>query len=83
MSSGVLDNTNLPDVFDLKKMSNIKWKVPVPGLGLSSPIIWDNKLFITSAISLADKDGFKPGIYGDIAPVNDSSVHEWKVFCFD
>ena len=83
MSSGVLDNTNLPDVFDLKKMSNIKWKVPVPGLGLSSPIIWDNKLFITSAISLADKDGFKPGIYGDIAPVNDSSVHEWKVFCID
>ena len=83
MSSGVLDNTNLPDVFDLEKMSNIKWKVQIPGLGLSSPVIWDNKLFITSAISLADKEGFKPGIYGDIAPVNDSSVHEWKVFCID
>ncbi len=83
MSSGVLDNTNLPDVFDLEKMSNIKWKVKVPGLGLSSPVIWDNKLFITTAISQADKDGFKPGIYGDIAPVNDSSVHEWKVFCID
>jgi outer membrane protein assembly factor BamB len=83
MSSGVLDNANLPESFDLKKMVNIKWKVDVPGLGLSSPVIWDNKLFITTAISQADKDGFKPGIYGDISPVKDSSVHEWKVYCID
>jgi len=27
--------------------------------------------------------GFKPGIYGDITPVRDSSVHEWKVYCID
>ncbi len=24
-----------------------------------------------------------PGIYGDVTPVNDSSVHEWKVMCID
>jgi outer membrane protein assembly factor BamB len=82
-SSGVLDNTNLPETFDLTKMSNVRWKIEVPGLGLSSPVIWDNKIFITSAVSQADKAGFKPGIYGDIAPVKDSSMHEWKVFCLD
>ena len=83
MSSGVLDNADLPELFDLNKMVNIRWKVEVPGLGLSSPVIWENKLFITTAISQADKDGFKPGIYGDITPVKDSSVHEWKVYCID
>jgi outer membrane protein assembly factor BamB len=83
MSSGVLDNASLPDRFDINKMVNIRWKVEIPGLGLSSPVIWDNKLFITSAISQADRDGFKTGIYGDIAPVRDSSVHEWKVYCID
>jgi outer membrane protein assembly factor BamB len=83
MSSGVLDNTNLPESFDLTKMINIKWRVEIPGLGLSSPVIWDNKLFITTAVSTGDKEGFKPGIYGDISPVNDSSVHEWKVYCID
>jgi outer membrane protein assembly factor BamB len=83
MASGVLDNANLPESFDLNGMINIKWKVEIPGLGLSSPVIWDNKLFITTAISQADKEGFRPGIYGDISPVKDSSVHEWKVFCFD
>jgi outer membrane protein assembly factor BamB len=83
MSSGVLDNANLPDSFDPKTMTNIKWKTEIPGLGLSSPVIWDNKLFITSAISQNDKEGFKPGIYGDVAPVKDSSIHEWKVYCLD
>jgi len=82
-SAGVLDNTNLPETFDIGNMTNVKWKTEIPGLGLSSPVIWDNKIFITSAISQADRDGFKPGIYGDISPVGDSSVHEWKVYCID
>jgi len=83
MSNGVLDNANLPDTFDPGKMINIRWKNEVPGLGLSSPVIWENKLFITTAISEADKAGFKPGLYGDIEPVNDSADHEWKVLCYD
>jgi outer membrane protein assembly factor BamB len=83
LSSGVLDNTNIPESFDIAKMINVKWKTEIPGLGLSSPVIWDNKIFITSAISQADREGFRPGLYGDIAPVKDSSLHEWKVFCLD
>jgi outer membrane protein assembly factor BamB len=83
LSSGVLDNASLPESFDLNNMINIRWKVEVPGLGLSSPVIWDNRLFITTAVSNSDKSGFKPGIYGDIEPVNDSSEHEWKVICYD
>jgi outer membrane protein assembly factor BamB len=82
MSSGVLDNTNLPDTFNISGL-NVKWKIKTQGLGLSSPVIWDNKLFITTAISKADKAGYKPGIYGEVMPVNDSSEHEWKVICLD
>lgn len=82
-SAGVLDNANLPESFDIIKMINVRWKTEIPGLGLSSPVIWDNKIFITSAISQNDREGFKPGIYGDIAPVSDSSMHEWKVFCIN
>jgi outer membrane protein assembly factor BamB len=82
-SAGFLDNANLPESFDINKMINVRWKTEIPGLGLSSPVIWDNKIFITSAISENDRAGFKPGIYGDIAPVSDSSIHEWKVFCIN
>jgi outer membrane protein assembly factor BamB len=83
LASGVLDNANLPETFDIQKMINVRWKIEIPGLGLSSPVIWDNKLFITTAVSQSDKAGFKPGMYGDVSPVKDSSVHEWKVYCID
>jgi outer membrane protein assembly factor BamB len=83
MASGVLDNAALPETFDFKTGQNIKWKISIPGMGISSPVIWGNKLFLTTAVSEGDKAGFKPGIFGDVASVNNSSVHEWKVFCID
>ncbi len=83
MASGVLDNANLPESFDLTKMINVKWKKEIPGLGISSPVIWGDKLFITSAISKSDNQGIRTGIYGDGMPVADSSMHDWKVFCID
>jgi len=82
-SSGVLDNASLPEKFDFDKSENIRWKTDIPGMGISSPVIWGNKLFLTTAVSESDKAGFKPGLYGDVTPVSDSSVHEWKVFCIN
>jgi hypothetical protein len=72
LSSGVLDNANLPDLFNLPSMTNVRWKIMISGLGLSSPVIWGDKLFITTAVSKADNQGIKPGIYGDGLPVQDS-----------
>jgi outer membrane protein assembly factor BamB len=83
MSSGILDNANIPESFNVEKSINIKWKIAIPGLGHSSPVIWGDKLFITTAVSPADKEGIKTGIYGEGMPVADSSVHDWKVICID
>jgi outer membrane protein assembly factor BamB len=83
MASGVLDNAGLPGSFDPQTMTNIRWKTEVPGLGLSSPVIWGEKLFITTAVSKSDNKGLKPGLYGNVEPVNDSSVHDWRVLCYD
>ncbi len=30
---------------------NVKWKVPVPGKGLSTPVIWGDQIFITSTVA--------------------------------
>ena len=32
---------------------NIRWKVEIPGKGSSTPIIWDNKVFVLTAIPTA------------------------------
>jgi outer membrane protein assembly factor BamB len=82
-SNGTLDNANLPEKWGVTQNENIKWKKEIPGLGLSSPVIWGDKLFITTAISDKDSEGLKTGIYGDIGSVNDDSEHEWKVICIN
>jgi outer membrane protein assembly factor BamB len=82
-SAGSLDDANLPESWDLDQNENILWNFEVPGLGLSSPVIWDNKLFITTAVSTSDNNGLKTGIYGDIGSVNDESEHEWKLYCIN
>ncbi len=82
-SSGVFDGANLPITWNVNTGENIHWKTEIPGLGQSSPVIWGNKLFVTTAVSQGDNEGFKPGLYGDVTPIRDSSVHEWKVYCLD
>lgn len=82
-ASGYLDDAGLPDTFSVESGLNVKWNIEIPGLGLSCPVIWDDHVYLTSAISEADKSGYLPGLYGDIEPVADSSEHRWMVYCFD
>ncbi|MDA3832451.1 MAG: PQQ-binding-like beta-propeller repeat protein, partial [Spirochaetales bacterium] len=45
---GTSIETNLPVKWD--SITNVLWKSPVPGIGHSSPIIWEDKLFTLSAL---------------------------------
>jgi outer membrane protein assembly factor BamB len=47
-STGVSSETNLPTEWGGDK--NVLWKTPIPGRGHSSPIIWGNRVFLTTAI---------------------------------
>lgn len=80
---GYLDNANLPDIWNMETMENVQWKIPIPGLGLSCPVVWDETIFITTAVSEADNEGIKIGMYGDGEPVDDESVHRWMVYAID
>lgn len=45
---GVSEEKNLPSEWTVKK--NIKWKAAIPGRGHSSPIVWGNRIFVTTAV---------------------------------
>ncbi|MGD2095355.1 MAG: PQQ-binding-like beta-propeller repeat protein [Phycisphaerales bacterium] len=47
-STGAAGSGNPP--IEWSETKNIKWKVKVPGESLSSPIIWENKIFFLTAI---------------------------------
>ena len=82
-AAGVADGYPLPAKWSVPDSQNIRWKTPIPGLGLSSPVIWGGRLFVSSAIGGEAKPDLKVGLYGDIASVNDASVHRWVVYALD
>lgn len=34
---------------------NVKWKTPIPGKGIGTPVVWEDQIFITTAIELDQK----------------------------
>lgn len=82
-AGGVIEGRETPIRWDAEKSVNIRWKVPIPGLAHSSPVVWGNKVFITTAVSVNPKEETRFGLYGDVAPVKEESKHTWKVYCLD
>src|SRR5260370_7683737 len=62
---------------------NIRWKTVIPGLGHSSPVIWGDRVFITSAVPSSGESSLKVGLYGDIAPVQGEPAQSFNVYCLD
>jgi outer membrane protein assembly factor BamB len=82
-ASGVADGKPTPTTWNVEKGENILWKTPIPGLAHASPVVWGNKLFITSAISSLAKPTLRVGLFGDVDSDKDVSKHTWHVYCVD
>lgn len=82
-ASGTVEGQNLPDRWNAKTGENILWRTPIAGLAHSSPVVWGNRLFVTSAVSTDPKATFRPGLYGDGDASKDRSAHRWMVYAID
>jgi outer membrane protein assembly factor BamB len=82
-AAGVTEKQNLPDRWDGKTGENILWRTPIPGLAHSSPVVWGQRIFVTSAVSSDPKAGFRPGLYGDGDASQDRSPHRWMIYALD
>jgi outer membrane protein assembly factor BamB len=80
-SLGVSTEKGIPVQWDLSK--NVQWKAEVPGLGHSSPIVWGDRIFLTTAVSSDPKeDNWQKGFFsGERKP--DEAEISWQVLCFD
>jgi outer membrane protein assembly factor BamB len=58
--SAVSDEPSLPSEWGKDK--NVAWKVAIPGYGWSSPVVWGDKVFVTTAVS--DKQKKPSGGFG-------------------
>lgn len=82
-ASGVADGKPAPTAWDAEKNVNILWKTPIPGLSHASPVVWEDRVFIATAVSGDPKPYFRAGLYGDVDSADDQSKHSWKVYCLD
>src|SRR5262245_48769130 len=58
---GIAEGAALPERWSTSE--NVEWKIAVPGRGWSSPIVWDNKVFLTTAMSDGEMEAPKKGLY--------------------
>jgi outer membrane protein assembly factor BamB len=83
-ASGAADGQHPPIRWDVKTGKNVRWKTPIPGLAHSSPVIWGQRLFVTTAVSSDPKSKFSAGnLGGSGEAAKDASRHSWRVYCLD
>lgn len=81
-SLGVSDDANLPDEWSATR--NVAWRIDIPGRGWSSPIVWGDKIFVTTSISEGKVETAKKGLYfGGERSAVPPDVHRWMVYCID
>jgi len=84
-ANGVAPQSNPPTEWSETK--NVRWKVAVPGLGSSTPIIWNDKVFLLTAIETdrVGENAVKPEDqpkrqFGIVFP---HKIHQFAVLCLD
>jgi outer membrane protein assembly factor BamB len=82
-AQGIAEGFSVPATWNAATGENVVWKTKIPGLGLSSPIVWGDTVFISTAISGKADAGLRVGYYGDIQSVPDDTEHEWRVYALD
>ena len=88
-ASGVEAAGQPPLTWDVASGTNVAWRTPIPGLGHSSPVVWGDRIFVTTAVPL-------PGLGGDAGATTDGTVilkevgsiptntrHAWRLYCLD
>ncbi|SVA38138.1 uncharacterized protein METZ01_LOCUS90992 [marine metagenome] len=80
----VADDPRLPEIWS--ETENVVWTVDVPGLGWSSPVVWDDHIFLTTAVSAGEELAPVAGLYdpgADSGATRSTSSHRWIVYDVD
>ncbi len=74
---------NPPTEWDLQTKQNVSWVAPLPGLGHSSPIVWGDRIFVTTAVnSDTENPSVETGWIGGAGDsAQDTGEWTWQVAC--
>lgn len=89
-SGAIPDNPALPDTWS--EVENVAWKTAIPGLGWSSPIVWNDLIFVTAVISTDPmpvpgldifEEGQTPSYRGGGTKTRLAGEYRWVLYAVD
>ena len=82
LRTGVAPHANPPVTWS--ESSNIQWKTALPGLGHSSPVVWDDVVFLTTAVAYGSRLDPVPVVVPGAHDNKDvTQRHRFFVLCVD
>ncbi len=76
------DDPNLP--MSWSATENVQWKTDLPGMSWASPVVWGEKVFLSSVISEGAVETVKRGLYfGGNRPETTTDPHRWMAYGID
>ena len=83
-AQGVSDGYETAVEWNVPEEQGVRWSRAIPGMAHSSPVIWGDRIYLTTAVRTADEESeLTVGLYGSIMPVQDEGEHELRVLCVD
>ena len=78
-----LGSGNPPTEWDIQTGKNVAWKTRIPGLGHSAPIVWGDRVFLTTAVNTdTDNPSVETGWTGGAGEsAKDIGEWTWQVVC--
>jgi outer membrane protein assembly factor BamB len=80
---GIGDGADTPVEFDLDSGEGVTWSIDLPGLGNSSPVVWGDRVYVTTAVAAAGSTPLKVGLTGAGDEVEENSEHRWLLLSYD
>ncbi len=81
-ASGVAENQKTPVSWDATKSQNVVWKTPIPGLSHASPVVWNDRVFVVTAVGDDPNPTYVPKDRG-ISLARDEVKHSWRLYALD
>ncbi len=76
------DHDNLPTTWTTSE--SVAWVADIPGWGWSNPIVWGDRVFLTTVVSDEDNTAPSKGLYlGQGVREPGKGIHHWMVYCLD
>ncbi|MEM9598879.1 MAG: PQQ-binding-like beta-propeller repeat protein [Acidobacteriota bacterium] len=82
-ADGIGDGQGAVGSWDLESGENVRWSTPIPGLGNSSPVVWGDRILLTTAVAEGGDSGLQTGFYGSPGEAEEDTPHDWLLLAID